>query len=369
MGVVYKARDLKLGRIVALKMIRTGAYASTSRSRSPVAAEAKAAAQLDHPHIVPVFDIGTADGLPYFAMAYVEGGSLQERLADGPLPPRIAARVVQQVAEAVQHAHDRGVVHRDLKPANILLQRDGGTSETNLAAASTRPGTSLGAGPGSSAAPASGMPVPKVSDFGLAHLAGQDGLTATGDVLGTPSYMPPEQAAGRVHEVGPRSDVYSLGAVLYCLLTGRPPFQAATPAETQRLVLDQEPVPPRRLNASVPADLQTICLKCLQKAPQRSLPPALAALAEDLDSFLEARPIRARPVGVLARGWLWCRRNPVVASLAAVATTLLVFAAVSANDSCPSCSTPRLLPKPRHVSRWKSSSTTTSSPSPSASWP
>ena len=171
--------------------------------------------------------------------------------------------------------------------------------------------------------------MPKVSDFGLAHLAGQDGMTATGDVLGTPSYMPPEQAEGRVRDIGPHSDVYSLGAVLYCLLTGRPPFQAATPAETQRLVLDQEPVPPRRLNASVPADLQTICLKCLQKSPDRRYASA-AALAEDLDCFLGARPIKARPVGVLTRSWLWCRRNPVVASLTAVATTLLVFAAVSA---------------------------------------
>ncbi len=292
MGVVFKARDRKLQRLVALKMIRGGAYASATVVERFLA-EARAAARLDHPHIVPVHEIGEADGLPYFVMALVEGGSLQERLATGPLPPREAAALLRQVAEAVQHAHERGIIHRDLKPQNILLQREEGT-----------------------AGAAAGPLWPKVSDFGLARALDEHGVTATGEVLGTPSYMPPEQAAGRTREVGPASDVYSLGAVLYCLLTGRPPFQAPSVAEALRLAQDQEPVPPRRLAPGVPRDLQTVCLKCLEKAPARRYASA-QALAADLGRFLAGEPVQARPAGPLGRAAKWARRRPAVAGLLA----------------------------------------------------
>jgi serine/threonine protein kinase/tetratricopeptide (TPR) repeat protein len=313
MGVVYKARDLKLNRLVALKMIRDARNA-TGQDFRRFLSEARAAARLDHPHIAPIYEIGEADGLPYFAMALVEGGSLKQRVAEGPLPPSVAAELLRQVAEAVQHAHDRGIVHRDIKPANVLLQRDedGPPGAAAPDSASTARGSSDGAG-GSAAR----LPVPKVVDFGLARVRGQEGLTATGEILGTPSYMPPEQASGRGDDIGPLADVYALGAVLYCLLTGRPPFQAATEAETLRQVLDQDPVPPRQLNAGVPRDLQTVCLKCLEKDPTKRYPSA-QALADDLDRFLAGEPILARPVGRLGRGWRWCRRKPVVAGLLAL---------------------------------------------------
>jgi eukaryotic-like serine/threonine-protein kinase len=294
MGVVYKARDLKLNRLVALKMIRAGGHASDADLQRFLA-EAQAVARLDHPYIVPIFEIGATDGLPFFAMALVEGGSLKQCLIDGPVPARVAARLLQQVAEGVQHAHEHGVIHRDLKPHNILLQYDDAGSAPGV---TSRPGgatTQVASGP-APAAPAriSGLSAPRVTDFGLARLIGEDGLTVTGDVMGTPSYMSPEQAAGRIREIGPESDVYGLGAVLYELLTGRPPFQAATPTETLRLVQDQEPVPPRRLNTGVPRDLQTICLKCLEKIPRRRYASA-AELAADLGRFLGGEPVHAQP--------------------------------------------------------------------------
>src|SRR5262245_28633431 len=216
MGVVYKARHLTSDRVVALKMILSGMLASTQaveRFRN----EAQAAAKLDHPHIVPVYEIGEVEGQYYFTMQYLAGGSLQERLQQGPLSASEAASVVRRLAEAVQHAHERGIIHRDIKPGNVLL-----ASEVS----------------GGSRPPIAEWSV-KLTDFGLARLVEGSGLTATGEQLGTPNYMPPEQAAGRVREVGPVSDVYSLGALLYCLLTGRPPFQAATSLETMRLVLEQ----------------------------------------------------------------------------------------------------------------------------------
>jgi serine/threonine protein kinase/formylglycine-generating enzyme required for sulfatase activity len=319
MGVVYKARDLRLNRFVALKMIRSG-IAASEQDVQRFLGEAKAAARLDHPHIVPIFEISESDGVPYFVMALVEGGSLQERLTEGPLPAKQAAALLRAVAEAVQHAHEHGVVHRDLKPHNILLHRDDGQAAATAPTAAAVPSSGPpGSNPRGSGNPASGVravgiPVPKVTDFGIARIAGQDGLTATGEILGTPSYMPPEQASGRMREAGPLADVYSLGAVLYSMLTGRPPFQAATPLETLAQVQNQEPVPPRRLNSTVPRDLQTICLKCLQKNPSRRYDSA-AELVGDLGRFLHGEPILARPAGRLERAGKWIKRRPVLAAM------------------------------------------------------
>jgi serine/threonine protein kinase/formylglycine-generating enzyme required for sulfatase activity len=323
MGVVYKARHAKLGRLVALKMIRSASHASAAEV-ARFLAEARAEARLDHASIIPVFEIGEADGLPFFAMALVEGGSLSQRLADGPLPPKVSARVMRQVADAIQHAHDRGVLHRDLKPQNILLQQDNETADSGSNSGGAGTGTVR---PASATAGTStrgeSIPIPKVSDFGLSRLIGQDGLTATGEVLGTPSYMPPEQASGHTREVGPHSDVYSLGAVLYSLLTGRPPFQAATLTETLRQVREQEPAPPSRLNSAVPRDLETVCLKCLEKEPARRYTSA-AALAEDLRRFAAGEPILAVPASVSTRVAKWVRRRPLIAGL--LATVVVVTA-------------------------------------------
>ncbi len=278
MGVVYRARQVSLNRPVALKMILAGQLAGEDDVKR-FHLEAEAAANLDHPGIVPIYEIGEYDGQHYFSMGFVEGTSLAAKVADGPLPPNKAAELVRQVAEAVQYAHDKGVIHRDLKPANVLLDAQG---------------------------------QPKVTDFGLAKkLKADSGLTHTGQVMGTPSYMPPEQAEGR--NVGPSADVYALGAILYCLLTGRPPFQAATPMDTLLQVVGQEPVPVRQLNATVPRDLETICLKCLEKDPRRRYGSA-RALAEELNRFLAGEPIVARPVGPAERALKWVRRRPVIAN-------------------------------------------------------
>ena len=259
-------------------------------------AEAQAAALLDHPNIVPVFEVGDYEGQHYFSMGYVDGQSLTARLAEGPLPPKEAVELVATVAEAVEYAHRLGVIHRDIKPSNILIDSSGR---------------------------------PRVTDFGLAKRidSGSD-LTATGQILGTPSYMPPEQAAGQVKAVGPAADVYALGATLYAALTGRPPFQSATPLETLKQVIEREPVPLRQLNAAVPRDLETIVLKCLEKSVPRRYATALA-LAEDLRRYLEGRPIVARPVGRWERAWRWCRRQPVVAGLSTAAALLAVLVAVA----------------------------------------
>jgi WD40 repeat protein/serine/threonine protein kinase len=289
MGVVYKARQNTLKRIVALKMILSGQLAGPEEVRR-FYVEAEAAARLDHPNIVPIFEIGQHDGQHYFSMAFVDGESLARRVAAGPLPPRAAAELVKKVADAVAYAHVEGVVHRDLKPANVLIDRDG---------------------------------QPRVTDFGLAkHMfsgAGDDSiasLTATGQVLGTPSYMPPEQAGGESKEIGPLSDVYSLGAILYCLVTGRPPFQAAGTVETLIQVLQQEAVSPRLLNPKVPRDLETICLKCLEKKPQKRFASA-AAFAEDLRRFLTNEPIVARPITPWERAMKWAKRRPAIAAMTA----------------------------------------------------
>ncbi|MDR3634712.1 MAG: serine/threonine-protein kinase [Isosphaeraceae bacterium] len=260
MGVVYRARQMSLGRVVALKRLLHGETAPAS-DIARFRAEAEAAARLDHPHIVPVYAVDSHEGEPYFVMKYVEGTTLAKRLAEGPLPPVEAACLLAPVARAVQFAHEHGILHRDLKPSNILIDREG---------------------------------QPYVSDFGLAKQVDAElSLTQTGAILGTPSYMAPEQASGDRGPIGPRSDVYALGAVLYHMLTGRPPFLAASPLETILLVLEQDPVPPRVLNPRANPDLEMVALKCLQKSPDQRYPSA-AALADDLDAFLAGSPVSAR---------------------------------------------------------------------------
>jgi serine/threonine-protein kinase len=288
MGVVYRARHLRLNRPVALKMLLAGAYAGT-HERARFQREAEAVASLRHANIVAVHDVGDHEGRPYFTMELVEGGSLAQTLAGTPQPARQAAALVATLAGAVQVAHQGGIVHRDLKPANILLTAEG---------------------------------TPKIADFGLArHFDGESGLTLSGTRLGTPSYMAPEQALGKAGTVGPAADIYALGAILYELLTGRPPFRGETAAETERQVIAEEPVPPSRLNAKVPRDLETICLKCLHKAPQRRYATA-AALAEDLERFGQNEPITARRAGRLERTGKWVRRHPTASAL--LAASLLV---------------------------------------------
>jgi hypothetical protein len=273
MGVVYRARQVGLDRLVALKMILAGDFAG-DEARRRFLAEAAVVARLQHPGVVQVHAFGTAPGgSPYFALEYLPGGSLDQKLAGTPLPPRAAAELVAAVAAAVQAAHDAGVVHRDLKPANILLTADG---------------------------------TPKVTDFGLAK-HGSSNLTGSGAILGTPSYMAPEQAGGGAKEVGPAADVYALGALLYECLTGRPPFTAATPLDTLLLVVSEEPVPPTRLQPRTPYDLETVCLKCLHKSPSQRYASA-AELALDLGRFLNGEPVRARRPGLLTYGRFWIRR-------------------------------------------------------------
>jgi WD40 repeat protein/tRNA A-37 threonylcarbamoyl transferase component Bud32 len=292
MGVVYKARQVSLNRAVALKMILAGRLATEDDVRR-FHLEAEAAANLDDPGIVPIYEVGEYEGQHYFSMGFVEGESLADKVASGPLPVRQAAWLVRSVAESVQYAHDRGVIHRDLKPANVLLDRQG---------------------------------KPRITDFGLAKTVREDrGLTATGQVMGTPSYMPPEQAAGRAPEIGPASDVYALGAILYCLLTGRPPFQASSRTYTLLQVMEKEPVSPRQLNGAVPRDLETIALRCLQKEPRKRYSSA-RDLADDLGRYLDGKPIVARPVGPPERVWRWCRRNPALAAMTmtAILTTLVL---------------------------------------------
>lgn len=267
MGIVYKAKQTRLNRIVALKMILSGQLASEA-DIARFYVEAEAAAHLEHPGIVPVFEVGEFEGQQFFSMGFVEGDSLASLVSSGPLPPNEAAGLVEQIAQAIAFAHSKNVIHRDLKPANVLLDGDGS---------------------------------PKVTDFGLAKKTHTDSqLTGSGQILGTPSYMPPEQASGNTKKVGPEADVYSLGAILYCLLTGRPPFQAATVMDTLMQVIEQEPPPVRQLNSSVPADLDAICAKCLMKDPAQRYATA-DELAEDLGRFLSGETVNARNHSVAGR--------------------------------------------------------------------
>ncbi|MBK7406261.1 MAG: protein kinase [Phycisphaerales bacterium] len=292
MGVVYKARQLKLNRPVAIKMLLLGPHA-TPDELACLLREAEAVASLRHAHIVQVYDVGDLDGLPFFTMEFLEGGTLAKKLGGVPTPARAAAEMIATLADAVQSAHDSGVVHRDLKPANILLTADG---------------------------------TPKIGDFSLARRFERDpSPTLSNAGVGTPSYMAPEQAAGRSEAFCPSVDVYALGAVLYEMLTGRPPFRADSPAETQRQVINEDPAPPSRLNTRVPRDLETICLKCLQKVPQRRY-AAAGDLARDARRFLRGQPIAARPIGRAGRAARWARRNPTGAALIGAVFTLLVVA-------------------------------------------
>jgi WD40 repeat protein/predicted Ser/Thr protein kinase len=308
MGVVYRARQMSLNRLVAVKVLLAGQFANEmflKRFRR----EAEAAASLNHPNIVSIYEVGEHEGQPYFSMELIEGRSLAELTRDNPLPVRRAAQLLRTIAEAVHYAHERGLLHRDLKPSNILVDD---------------------------------LEAPHITDFGLAKFVAQASspasaenagtpahhdLTLTGQVLGTPNYMPPEQADPKRGETAAPSDVYSLGAILYQLIAGRPPFMAETLTQTLRLVAESEPVAPRLLNPSVPRDLETICIKCLQKNPQRRYVSA-QELADELARFLTDEPIHARPIGVPARLMRWCRRKPALAASSIAAITLLLFVAI-----------------------------------------
>jgi predicted Ser/Thr protein kinase len=293
MGVVWKARQTSLKRDVALKMIRAGALASPEEVQCFLR-EAEAAANLQHPNIVAIHEVGEHEEQHYFSMDYIAGRNLGALVKDATLSAQAAARYVKIIAEAVHFAHQRGTLHRDLKPQNVLIDE---------------------------------ADQPRITDFGLAKIMKDDSrLTQTGTVMGSPSYMPPEQAAGRMGEIGPASDVYSLGAMLYELLTGRPPFQGATAMATLHDVIEAEPTAPRRLKPDIPTDLETICLKCLEKAPLVRYPTA-RALAEELERFLKGEPIQAQPPSGVRKALYWARRHPgILAQLAAFVMVALAFA-------------------------------------------
>ena len=294
MGVIYKARQLSLNRVVAIKMITAGVFADepgVQRFR----AEAESAANLDHPNIVPIYEVGRHQGQHYFSMKLIEGGSLASQIGRFTEDHRRAARLLATVARAVHHAHLHGVLHRDLKPANILMDAEG---------------------------------TPYITDFGIAKRAGQDsGITQTGQLMGTPAYMSPQQAAGGAKQLTPAADVYSLGAILYELLTGQPPFALETALATLQAVREQEPRRPSTVNTHIDRDLEVVCLKCLDKDPARRYETA-QALADDLERWLAGRPILARPAGPAERLWRWCKRKPVVAALAATVIVSLVAGTV-----------------------------------------
>ncbi len=299
MGVVYKAREKALDRVVALKTIAEGRH-STPDQRERFRSEAHAIARLRHPNIIAIHAIGAHQDCPYLSLEFAEGGSLAERLAAKPMAPLQSAVMVETLARAVHAAHQAGIIHRDLKPSNVLLTAEG---------------------------------IPKISDFGLAKLMDSDSArTISGQVLGTPSYMAPEQAEGRGKRVGPAADIYALGAILYQALTGRPPFLGESQLETLKLVVSNEVVTPRTLRPDVPRDLETICLKCLEKEPTRRYAVA-QDLADDLKRFLENRPIRARRTTPPERIWRWCRREPWLAGASLTAATLTVILAIVATAS------------------------------------
>ncbi len=295
MGVVYRARSRSLGRLVALKMN----LSDDAHVRPYLHREAEALARLQHPNIVQIFEVGEHDGRPFLAIELVEGGSLHQKLAGQPQPPRAAAELVETLARTVHYVHERGLVHRNLKPHVVLL--------------APQPGSAYG--------------VPKLADFGLVkRLApGKGPDEPEGTVVGTPAYMAAEQAAARNQDIGPAADVYGLGAILYEMLTGRSPFRGNTVLDTLQQVMSQEPVPPSRMQPGVPRDLEAICLKCLQKEPQKRYASALA-LAEDLRRFLDGEPVRACPLGPAERLLRWAKRGAVAGLL-----VLALLAALTAN--------------------------------------
>ena len=317
-GVVYKAIQKSLNRTVALKMIRSGEDASPE-DRARFTLEAEAVARLQHPNLVHIYEVGEWQGQPYLALEYVSGGNLAQRLEGAPWPAQDAARLIKTLAHAMHHAHQKGIVHRDLKPANVLLE----TLDVPSAGAETIDAAKTTAGHWSRDA------VPKITDFGLAKFVAGDtlGLTETGSFLGTPCYTAPEQAAGKIQEIGPVTDVYALGAILYELITGRPPFQGPTVMLILEQVRSLEPIAPRSFAPTLPRDLETICMKCLEKDPRRRYASALV-LAEDLQRFQAGQPIQARPVGRVERTRKWIKRRPALAALIGVITvgtlTLLV---------------------------------------------
>ena len=301
MGVVFKARQLSLDRIVALKVLIAGQHASpTQRARFHL--EAESIAQLQHPNVIQIYESGTNKSELFFSMEYCSGGSLADFIHEEKISASEAARIVLLLAEAVQTAHARGIIHRDIKPSNVLLLDD------NERPISQRK--------------------PKLTDFGIAkNLQTQSGITQSGDVIGTPAYMAPEQAMGRVHSIGPATDIYAIGAILYQLLTGTPPFEAASSMETLSRVMRDDPVLPSRLTGhAIPKDLEVICLKCLEKNPEQRYVSA-EALAEDLRCYLDHRPIQARPVSTFTRLAKWVKRHPVktVVALGSLITTVLIL--------------------------------------------
>ena len=293
MGVVYKARRLSLNRLAALKMILGGAHAGT-QAEARFRAEAEAVARLHHPNIVLIYHVAEHEGRPFLEMEYLEGGSLADRFRGEPMPPQEAATLIVSLSRAVEAAHQAGIIHRDLKPANILLTREG---------------------------------IPKVADFGLAKLLDSgSALTRSDAIMGSPSYMAPEQAEGKAHELGPAVDIHALGVLLYEMLTGRPPFRGATVAETLEQVRSAEPLAPSRLVPRLPRDLETITLKCLEKSPSRRYPSA-RELAEDLQRYLEGQTILARRASAAERAAKWARRRPAIAAMILLtcgATVLLI---------------------------------------------
>jgi eukaryotic-like serine/threonine-protein kinase len=301
MGIVFKARQRRLNRLVAVKTLHPGRNQSP-RERVRFRREAQSVARLQHPNIVQIFEVGEENGLPFLVLELVDNGTLAEKLRGLPLTPYAAAELVETLARAVQHAHERHIIHRDLKPANVLLTKNG---------------------------------IPKISDFGLARILEENALgasleTGSGEPVGTPRYMAPEQAAGQRDQIGPATDVHALGTILYECLTGQVPFVATSPLDTMDKIRHDEPVSPRRRQSSIARDLATICLRCLHKRPGRRYASA-RALADDLRRFLDGKPIEARATPMLERVWMWSRRRPAQAALAAVGI-LLVFTSLAAFD-------------------------------------